>query len=129
MARPTALGQQASNKEARILAAALRLFAERGLDGTSMRDVAEAVGITKATLYHYFTSKNDLFAAVLRRAHFDAERVRAELDGPGPLSERLTRVGVDYLAAMRRPPHLALMLVRHSLGPAPDPQSRQVTIF
>lgn len=126
MPRPTARGRQASNKEARLLAAALRLFAERGVDGTTMRDVAEAVGITKATLYHYFSGKDALFAAIFRRAHSDGEAVRARLRGAGSLRERLEQVGADYLAVMRRPPHLALILARHSLGPATDETSRRV---
>jgi AcrR family transcriptional regulator len=48
-----------------ILDTALRLMAQRGVDGTSMRDLASAAGLNVASLYHYFPSKRDLLVAVL----------------------------------------------------------------
>src|SRR5690242_18325436 len=50
----------------KILEAALPLFAEKGFDGTSNRDIAEAAGIkSTGLLYWYFKSKEDLFNALL----------------------------------------------------------------
>lgn len=46
--------------ERRILDAALRLFAQRGFDGTSVQGVVAAAEVTKGALYHYFDSKDDL---------------------------------------------------------------------
>jgi TetR/AcrR family transcriptional regulator len=51
----------------RILDAAEALFAERGYAGTTLRDVAEAVGIRIPSLYNHFDSKATLHAAVLER--------------------------------------------------------------
>ena len=48
-----------------ILDAAMRLFAERGYDAVSMRDISRAAGITAGLCYHYFDSKQKLFAAAL----------------------------------------------------------------
>jgi len=48
-----------------ILDVALSLMAQRGVDGTSMRDLAGAAGLNVASLYHYFPSKRDLLVAVL----------------------------------------------------------------
>ncbi|HEV2634597.1 MAG TPA: TetR/AcrR family transcriptional regulator [Actinocrinis sp.] len=48
-----------------ILQNATRLFAERGYDGTSLQDVAEAVGLTRPSLYNYVNSKEDLLAALV----------------------------------------------------------------
>src|SRR5581483_7751398 len=45
---------------------AARLFAERGYDGTSLADVADAVGIQKASLYHHIAAKEDLLWDVAR---------------------------------------------------------------
>jgi AcrR family transcriptional regulator len=48
-----------------ILDTALQLMAQRGVDGTSMRDLASAANLNVASLYHYFPSKRDLLVAVL----------------------------------------------------------------
>ena len=48
-----------------ILVAAGQLFIELGFDKTSLREVAERVGVTKAALYYYFPSKEDLLEALL----------------------------------------------------------------
>ena len=45
-----------------ILAAAARLFADQGFSATSMNQVAEACGVAKPTLYHYFQDKQELLA-------------------------------------------------------------------
>lgn len=49
-----------------LIAAALRLFAERGFAGTRLEDVAARAGVSKATVYLYFESKEKLFEAVVR---------------------------------------------------------------
>jgi TetR/AcrR family transcriptional regulator len=48
----------------RILAAAARLFASRGYTATTMKDVAAACGISKATLYHYVSDKQGLLLRI-----------------------------------------------------------------
>ncbi|WP_321335895.1 TetR/AcrR family transcriptional regulator [Breoghania sp.] len=48
-----------------ICDAAASLFAAKGYDGTSLQDVASAVGMTKAGLYHYFRNKQDLFDSIV----------------------------------------------------------------
>ena len=62
MARP----QNASGERTRqaILDAALTLFAERGYFGTSLRDIARAVGIRESAIYNYFPGKTALFEAL-----------------------------------------------------------------
>ena len=47
-----------------ILAAARRLFSERGLYGTSIRDIEDASGVSKGLILHHFGTKEDLYAAV-----------------------------------------------------------------
>ena len=53
----------------RILEAALELFTEQGFDKTSLREVAERVGVTKAALYYHFRSKEELLSSLVERAH------------------------------------------------------------
>ena len=60
-------GDTASTRQPAIgtlLAAASNMFAEKGYEGTSMRDLREATQVSIATLYHYFPSKDALFAEV-----------------------------------------------------------------
>ena len=56
-----------------IVAEATRLFAERGYEGASMGDLAERVGLRKASLFHHFPSKDVLYATVLDAAHGERE--------------------------------------------------------
>src|SRR5262249_27774527 len=50
-----------------IVDEATRRFSERGYEGASMADLAERVGLRKASLFHHFASKDVLYAAVLER--------------------------------------------------------------
>jgi AcrR family transcriptional regulator len=54
-------------KREEILATALDVFAERGYRRASLREIAEAVGLSQAGLLHHFSSKEELFAEVLRK--------------------------------------------------------------
>jgi AcrR family transcriptional regulator len=47
-----------------ILTGAARLFAHRGYLGTSMQDVADACGLSKATLYHYYRDKDEMLVSI-----------------------------------------------------------------
>lgn len=57
--------RQAIARREQLVQTGLRLFSERGYRGASVRDIAHAAGVTEGLLYHYFTSKADLFRAVL----------------------------------------------------------------
>ncbi len=52
-----------------VLETALRLFAERGFSGTSIRDIAKACGLQGPTIYSHFPSKEHVLAELLRIAH------------------------------------------------------------
>jgi len=52
-------------RQDRILSGALNVFKDRGLDGATMDEIANASGFGKATLYYYFKSKEDVFSAIL----------------------------------------------------------------
>lgn len=57
-------GAKAAASRNRIVDAALELFSTRGYEGTSIRDIASAVGMTTASLYYHFSSKDELFVIV-----------------------------------------------------------------
>jgi AcrR family transcriptional regulator len=56
---------EGSSTRHRILQVSLSLMSQKGVDGTSMRDLASAAGLNVASLYHYFPSKRELLEAVL----------------------------------------------------------------
>lgn len=119
MARATAGGESASNKEDRIVDVAFGLFAARGFDGVSMSDIAEGARLTKATLYHYFPGKDAIFAAILKHQSFNADRVRAMFHASGqPLQEQLVDVAVRYLTVLSEPPRITQIVLR-SNGDSP----------
>lgn len=57
-----------SKAQNRVLNAAYDLFLQNGLTAVSMQQIAEAAGITKATLYHHFRDKHDLYLATMQLA-------------------------------------------------------------
>jgi AcrR family transcriptional regulator len=69
----------------RILDVALDLFVEKGYDKTSLREIAERMGFTKAAVYYHFASKSDLLMALHMRLHQLTETALDEL-GDGPVT-------------------------------------------
>ena len=96
-------------QRADILTAAAALFADQGFSATSMNQVAEACGVAKPTLYHYFQDKQDLLAQICD-SHVHAllalvEEVKAQQLAPDAqlraLIERFTRSYADAQAQHR----------------------------
>jgi AcrR family transcriptional regulator len=91
--------------KARIVNAALELFAEHGVGGTSLQMIADHIGVTKAAVYHQFRTKDEI---VLAAAEAELARLAAVLDAAqaagGPDRTRdvlLTRI-VDLAIERRR---------------------------
>jgi AcrR family transcriptional regulator len=77
-----ASGHRRSGAETRerILDVALELFTEQGYDKTSLRDIAERLGITKAALYYHFERKEDMLIELHLRLHDLARETFGALD-------------------------------------------------
>jgi AcrR family transcriptional regulator len=79
------------------------LFAERGFDGTSLRDIAQQVGTTKALVYHYFRNKEDLYLSLLEAAISEVatrvEEVSVGDDDPQEKVRRVVQVFLDFYQA------------------------------
>jgi AcrR family transcriptional regulator len=108
----------------RILKKALELFSDKGYDATSVREICEAAGITKPTLYHFYGSKEGVYQAIVEGAleRFQADLTDA-LQGEGSLRDRLVRMARSYVEATRREPDLArfiLALIHNPPRSAPD---------
>ncbi|NLT36264.1 MAG: TetR/AcrR family transcriptional regulator [Gaiellales bacterium] len=61
----------------RVLAAAVELFATRGFDATSIRDIAKAMGMSISSIYHYFGNKEGILVALIERS---SRKLMRELD-------------------------------------------------
>ncbi|MFC5061369.1 TetR/AcrR family transcriptional regulator [Actinomycetospora atypica] len=66
---------------AEIRAAALELFAERGVEATSLREIAERIGITKAALYYHYASKDALVGELVDPMFAELRELGDELEG------------------------------------------------
>src|SRR5215813_9858313 len=64
----------ATAAQTRVIEAALVLFAEHGISGTSLQMIADAIGVTKAAVYHQYNTKEEIVLAV-------AQDVLARLEG------------------------------------------------
>lgn len=73
------------NSREDVVGAAGRMFAARGYDGTSMRDLAKVLGLRGSSLYSHIGSKQDLLVEVVRRGaeFFEASAAAAAMDGSG----------------------------------------------
>ena len=87
---------------AEILRAALRVFAEKGLTGARVDDIAALTHTAKPTIYYHFGSKEELYAAVLESAYGgirDMERsLELDLSQPEAAMRRLVEASFDYHA-------------------------------
>jgi len=99
----------ASDTKELLLQAALALFAEKGFEGTSVRDIARSVGLSESVLYAHFNSKRAIFEAVFARlgplsatnALLDL-MADADADPPGFLRSLVARIMTEWSAPAAR---------------------------
>ena len=92
-----------SSKRRQILDGARRLFMERGFDAASMGEIAKAAGVSKGTLYVYFSDKNALFEAIVEEVGTIHTAATLELDPSEDLVAALSRFGMAYIGMMCQP--------------------------
>ena len=116
MARPKNADGQRTRQA--ILDAALDLFADKGFFGTSLRDVAAAVGVRESALYNYFTSKVALFEAlILADQHTKIEQLAPIADGAITDGRAvLEHLAVTSLERFAAPQHQKLFRILMSDG-------------
>lgn len=109
MTGTTTKGERARSQ---ILDAAERLFAARGVHGTSVRDVAGELSIPTASLLHHFPRKERLYGAVLQRiAEQLAEVLERGTEGAGDHATKLRRLTRRFWRwSQARPDHCVLLL-------------------
>jgi AcrR family transcriptional regulator len=96
MPEPAYTRLNVDERRRQVLAAGSQLFAEHAFEEITMRQIAEAAGISKGLLYHYFPSKTELFKAAVSQHASDLQQLITR-DGQGSAAEQLSRSLDAYL--------------------------------
>ncbi len=100
----------------RILDAALGLFADKGYGSTSVREVVEAAGVTKPTLYYYFDGKEALFREVISSKLSESDSLVAEgLAAEGSVVDKLRLVFHTMVERAQQDPDVLRLMFTCSL--------------
>jgi AcrR family transcriptional regulator len=105
----------------RILEAAEASFGALGYHGTRLHDIARRVGVQKASIFHHFASKQDLYRAVLAQDLGETEEtVRRALGAEGGAIDKIRALAEAYVDLVVAHPARTKILLRRSLGDAPE---------
>lgn len=120
-----------ANRE-RIILTATRLIRERGIDNTTLADIANAAEISKGTLYYYYASKGDLIFDIAER-HIDnmTERIFGWLSRSSSAQNPRTvfRMVMDTVMRSRNRGHIHVYLIKEALTESPHLQARFVAAY
>ena len=109
--RSTAPCRSAGRREV-ILTESARLFSDRGIAATTIREIGEAVGLNSGTLYHYFKSKdqvlNELFTERWSLLLAAGEQVKS---GSGTPREKLSAIAGFIIDSYRHDPELMKVII------------------
>jgi AcrR family transcriptional regulator len=95
-----------------ILEAAAQVFREKGFHGASMQDIAEAVNLQKASLYHHVSSKQEILLALLDRAlELLLERIAPMASQNLPADKKLSQMIRAYLQILAENTDLSAVLL------------------
>jgi TetR/AcrR family transcriptional regulator len=114
----------------RILQKALELFASRGYDATSVREICQAAGIAKPTLYHFFGSKEGVYRALVDGALRDfRSRLQTRVEIPGGVRDRLRAVARSYFEIARENRELVRFLLALTHNPSSSAPAADIPRF
>jgi AcrR family transcriptional regulator len=133
MARATLTAEELGAFRGRAVAAATRLFAERGYRGVTLRSLAKELGVSPMTPYRYFENKEELFAMV-RTAAFrrfaDAQRDAVEgIEDPQDALRVLGRAYVGFALEQPDAYHIMFELLQAPAGTYPKLEAEQARAF
>ena len=111
-----------------ILECAMTLFAARGYDAVGIQEIVDAAGVTKPTLYHYFSSKRGLLDALLERdCTCLLEELRSAALYQGNLTLTLQKIVLSLFAFSRAHPTFYRMQLAMYFAP-PDSEPNQAVV-
>jgi AcrR family transcriptional regulator len=95
------LEKKPGTKRPVIVRSATSLFARRGIDGTSMREIAEAAGVRDAAIYRHFTGKDDLAREIFRSWYgWHCRELQRIVNGPGDTLDKIRLIVRHEFAAV-----------------------------
>jgi len=109
------VARRRDQKVQNILTAAADVLAERGFHGMNLDEIADRLDLTKATLYHYFPSKEALVNACLEvlATRINERLAEVAADSAGTASERLSRlIRTQLVIIVRDHPQMARMFLQ-----------------
>ncbi|MEV1174448.1 helix-turn-helix domain-containing protein [Nonomuraea sp. NPDC049784] len=92
----------------RIQDVALRLFTEQGYEATSLREIAEELGVTKAALYYHFKTKDDIVASLVDSRLAELEELLAWFKGQPKTPEARRELIERYAELLRGTRHIGV---------------------
>ncbi len=100
------------NKIGQIVEAAREVFLQEGLSGASMDLIVQKAGVSKRTLYSYYSGKEQIFIDVMQmQLGVLYQQFEADPKNPEPLADRLQRIGVELLRIANSPQTLSLFRI------------------
>jgi TetR/AcrR family transcriptional regulator, cholesterol catabolism regulator len=110
-----------------ILEAAAQIFSQKGFHGASMQDIAEAVHLQKASLYHHVNSKQEILLELLDKAlDLMIACMQEVMARPLPTDEKLHQAMVVYLRTLLEHRDLAAVLILEHRSLDPDLRARHI---
>lgn len=112
---------------AQILEASAQIIRQKGFHAASMQDIADAVKLQKASLYHHFSSKQEILLVLLDQAlDLLSDRVSASIDRDVPADEKLRQAMRVYLGSMAEHADLAAVLLLEYRSLEPEYHERHI---
>ncbi|ODN31012.1 TetR/AcrR family transcriptional regulator [Fervidobacterium thailandense] len=101
----------------RIIEAARKLFSEKGFEGVSMEDIAQASGVRKSLIYYYFPSKEVLFEEIWIQIIDELENeLFAESESDGNITRMIKRIIRKYIDFVMNKEELSKLIARERLN-------------
>lgn len=111
----------------RIVCGARKAFSANGFEATTNKEIADAAGITSAALYHYFSSKSEIYVAVCRSVFVRfSEAYTIDSSVGSTLHDRLEHIAQKLIVVNREDPSISAFLVEMNHEARRHPEANEV---
>lgn len=130
MPRPSTTNQRIRDeRQEQILRAAVHVFARKGLEATTIADIAAAAHVSHGLTYHYFTSKEEVFRQLITRAMQGTERILRQAQAlEGTVTERLRWLTKEMIEGAGDSADDMLIVQQAAMSEAVPPDVRRLVL-